>query len=218
MLPYFEGCCVFLSCRGPTLFPSGVFERRSSIGQDQPCGTRSKLPSSGYVGVARTTSPCKSSGLQYNTPTAICTPKWPPSTSSAQHSVGVLVWEGGVKKDAPAKQRQRTLKSQNVGGSSDVGSLYIFVGPFSIRGVHEFAPNWEVLNGVGVDGVGEISHFFRFFFFSFFLRFLRFLLFSFFLLRSFFVFLCFSGILLGDKGNNCNSLQKWGISLRPRLH
>ena len=71
---------------------------------------------------------------------------------------------------------------------------------------------WEVLNGVGVDGVGGIFPFFSFFFV--FLRFFVFFRFS----SFFFDFLRFSDILLEDKGSNCNSLQKWGISLRPRLH
>ena len=71
---------------------------------------------------------------------------------------------------------------------------------------------WEVLNGVGVDGVGGIFPFFSLFFV--FLRFFVFFRFS----SLFFVFLRFSGILLEDKGNDCYLLQKWGISLRPRLH
>ena len=54
-------------------------------------------------------------------------------------------------------------------------------------------------------GSEEFSPFFCFFFV--FLRFFRFLR-----------FLRFSGILLEDKGTDCNLLQKWGISLRPRLH
>ena len=82
--------------------------------------------------------------------------------------------------------------------------------------------NWEVLNGVGVDGVGGIFPFFSFFFvffrfsslFRFFFVFLRF--FSF-----FFVFLRFSSFFAcspGTRANDCNLLGKWGISLRPRLH
>ena len=75
--------------------------------------------------------------------------------------------------------------------------------------------SWEVLNGVGVDGVGGI---FSFFFFSLFFVFLRFFVFFFRFSSLFFVFLRFSGILLEDKGNDCNLLQRWGTSLRPRLH
>ena len=37
-------------------------------------------------------------------------------------------------------------------------------------------------------------------------------------LRFSFLFSYFSRILLEDKGNDCNLLQKLGISLRPRLH
>ena len=45
--------------------------------------------------------------------------------------------------------------------------------------------------------------------------------FSFFVVFIFSIFLCFLRFsflsLLEDKGNDCNLLQKWGISLRPRL-
>ena len=78
---------------------------------------------------------------------------------------------------------------------------------------------WEVLNGVGVDGVGGIFPFFSFFFvflrlFVFFCVFLRFSSF-------FFAFLRFSSFFAyspGTKANDFNLLGKWGISLRPRLH
>ena len=58
--------------------------------------------------------------------------------------------------------------------------------------------NWEVLNGVGVDGVGGVfSVFFRYFslvfFFHFFLRFSS-------VFFAFFILLCFSLILLENKG------------------
>ena len=70
---------------------------------------------------------------------------------------------------------------------------------------------WEVLNGVGVDGVGVIFPFFyafSFFFTHFFVFF-----------SLFFVFLRFSLLLLKDKGKQQQYLlQKRGISLRPRLH
>ena len=71
-----------------------------------------------------------------------------------------------------------------------------------VLGVGVFS--WEVLNGVGVDGVGEIFPFF-YAFFPFFYAFFPF----------FFAFLCFSK---RTRANNSNLLQKWGISLRPRLH
>ena len=57
--------------------------------------------------------------------------------------------------------------------------------------------HWEVLNGVGVDGVGVIFPIFYAFF------------------PFFYAFLCFS---LRTRANNSNVQQKWGISLRPRLH
>ena len=60
--------------------------------------------------------------------------------------------------------------------------------------------NWEVLNGVGVDGVGVIFPFFNACF-----RFSSF----------FFAFLFFSQ---RARASNSNLLQKWGVSLRPRLH
>ena len=91
---------------------------------------------------------------------------------------------------------------------------------------------WEVLNGVGVDGVGGIFPFFSsiFVFLRFFLFFL--FLFAFFRFSSlFFVFLRFSSFFFaflrfsllfayspGTRANDCNLLGKWGISLRPRLH
>ena len=84
-------------------------------------------------------------------------------------------------------------------------------------------PDWEVLNGVGVDGVGGVFPFLMFFFFTF----LVFLCFSLF----FFVFLCFSSLFFAffrfswhfssfsrTRANDCNLLAKWGLSLRPRLH
>ena len=75
-------------------------------------------------------------------------------------------------------------------------------------------PVWEVLNGVGVDGVGVILPFFYAFFIFFF-----FLTHFFVFVPLFFVFLRFSLLLLKDKGKQQqNLLQKWGISLRPRLH
>ena len=54
---------------------------------------------------------------------------------------------------------------------------------------------WEVLNGVGVDGVGGNFPFFRF--------------------SSLFLSLFLSD---STRANNCNLLEKWGFSLRPRLH
>ena len=68
------------------------------------------------------------------------------------------------------------------------------------------ALNREVLNGVGVDGVGGILPFFlRFFFF------LRFSL--------FFIAFSFSSLFSDSlRGNDCNLLQNWGVSLQPRLH
>ena len=75
--------------------------------------------------------------------------------------------------------------------------------------------DWEVLNGVGVDGVGGIFPFFLFFFV--FLRFFVVFRFS----SFFFVFLRFSSFFAyspGTRANDCNLLGKWGISLRPRLH
>ena len=85
---------------------------------------------------------------------------------------------------------------------------------------------WEVLNGVGVDGVGGIFPFFSFFFrfpslFRFFFRFSS-LFFAFLRFSSFFfAFLRFSSFFsysFGTRANDCNLLGKWGISLRPRLH
>ena len=68
----------------------------------------------------------------------------------------------------------------------------------------------EVLNGVGVDGVGVIFPFF----FAFFV-FLR-------IFTHFYAFLRFSSLFSSspkDKGKQQqNLLQKRGISLRPRLH
>ena len=86
--------------------------------------------------------------------------------------------------------------------------------------------HWEVLNGVGVDGVGGISPFFSFFFFFFFFFvFLRFFVFFFrfssFFFSFFFAILRFSSFIAyspGTRANDCNLLGKWGISLRPRLH
>ena len=78
--------------------------------------------------------------------------------------------------------------------------------------VEKFCVFWEVLNGVGVDGVGGIFPFFCFF--SFFFAFLRFS-------SSFFAFLRFSSFFsysFRTRANDCNLLGKWGISLRPRLH
>ena len=67
---------------------------------------------------------------------------------------------------------------------------------------------WEVLNGVGVDEVGGTFPFFCLFFVSL----------CFFLFLSFF-FLRFSSLFCysprGKGGNDCNLLQRWGISLRP---
>ena len=63
---------------------------------------------------------------------------------------------------------------------------------------------WEILNGVGVDGVRVVFPFF-YAFFPFFYAFFPF----------FSTFLYFSS-RTGAK--NSNLLQKWGISLRPRLH
>ena len=62
---------------------------------------------------------------------------------------------------------------------------------------------WEVLLGVGVDGVGGNFPIFFVLFrsFSFFLGFLRFS----------FLFLC-------ERADNCNLPKKWGISLQPLLH
>ena len=82
--------------------------------------------------------------------------------------------------------------------------------------------SWEVLNGVGVDGVGRIFPFFSpFFLFVFpFLFFVCFSSFFFWGGGGFFVFffLRFSGILLEDKGKRLQFTAKMGISLRPRLH
>ena len=70
---------------------------------------------------------------------------------------------------------------------------------------------WEVLNGVGVDGVGVIFPFFCAFF-PFFYAFPPFFYASFpFFLRIFPLSSLFSASL-------SNLLQKWGVSLRPRLH
>ena len=68
---------------------------------------------------------------------------------------------------------------------------------------------WEVLNGVGLDGVGGIFPFFFSSLFLFFFVFLRFF--------GFFVFLRFF-FVPRIRANDCNLLKKWGISLRPRLH
>ena len=62
---------------------------------------------------------------------------------------------------------------------------------------------WEVLNGVGVDGVGVIFPFFYAFF-----VFLR--IFSLFFFRFFFVFLRFSLLLLKDKGKQQQFTAKMG--------
>ena len=76
---------------------------------------------------------------------------------------------------------------------------------------------WEVLNGVGVDGVGGIFPFSRFFFFCFFAFFFFFffvfslLFFLVFISVSFFVvFLCFALILLEDKGKRLQFAAKMG--------
>ena len=69
--------------------------------------------------------------------------------------------------------------------------------------------NWEVLNGVGVDGVGVVFPFF--YAFSPFLH-----IFSVFFIRFSSLF---SSSLKGQgRTINSNLLQKLGISLRPRLH
>ena len=68
---------------------------------------------------------------------------------------------------------------------------------------------WEVLNGVGVDGVRVIFPFFYAFF----------VFYAFFRFFFAFVFLRFSLLLVKDKGKQQQHLlQKWGISLRPRLN
>ena len=64
----------------------------------------------------------------------------------------------------------------------------------------------EVLNEVGVDGVGVISPFFY--------AFLRFFTHFF----GFFAFLRFSLLLLNDKGKQQQFTAEMGISLRPCLH
>ena len=75
---------------------------------------------------------------------------------------------------------------------------------------------WEVLNGVGVDGVGGSFPFFYVFFFLAFLRFFVFFRFSlvffvFFRFSAFFfVFLGFSLILLEDKGGQLQFTAKMG--------
>ena len=68
---------------------------------------------------------------------------------------------------------------------------------------------WEV--GVGVDGVGVIFPIF----YAFFLFFYAFFPFFCAFFPFFFAFLCFSE---RTRANNSNLLQKWGISLQPRLH
>ena len=92
--------------------------------------------------------------------------------------------------------------------------------PLTLEKGGEFSvQHWEVLNGVGVEGVGGIFPFFVVFFcfsslFCFFFVFLRFSSF-------FFAFLRFASLFAyspGTRANNCNLLGKWGISLRPRLH
>ena len=59
---------------------------------------------------------------------------------------------------------------------------------------HSLSLHWEVLNGVGVDGVGGIFPFFCFVFFRF--------------SSHFFDFLCFSPVLLRARANDCNLLGK----------
>ena len=66
---------------------------------------------------------------------------------------------------------------------------------------------WEVINGVGVDGVGGN-------FSPFFCRFSSLFRFPL-LLFVFSVCLCFSP---RTRANYCNLLGKWRISLQPRLH
>ena len=68
---------------------------------------------------------------------------------------------------------------------------------------------WEVLNGVGVDGVRGISRFLRFFFFVF-LRFFVFFRFFLFFFSLFLVFLRFSLILLEDKDEQLQFTAKMG--------
>ena len=71
--------------------------------------------------------------------------------------------------------------------------------------------NWEVLDGVGVDGVrSDFPLFLRMFplFYRMFPLFLR----------IFPLFLRFSLLLLKDKGKQQQFTEKMGISLRPRLH
>ena len=67
---------------------------------------------------------------------------------------------------------------------------------------------WEVLNGVGVDGVGVFYPFV----YAFFRCFTHFFVFF----SLFFVFLRFSLLLLLKDKDNLQ--QKMGNSLRPRLH
>ena len=94
--------------------------------------------------------------------------------------------------------------NQNLGASRPKSTLQ--------GSAESLGPYWEVLNGVGVDGVGGIFPFSSFFFaFFVFFRFSSF----------FFAFLRFSSFFSyspGTRADDCNLLGKWGISLRPRLH
>ena len=76
----------------------------------------------------------------------------------------------------------------------------------------------EVLNGVGLDGVGGIFLFLRFSSFLFVFLFFVFLRFFLLCFALFFVSLPFSPRSPGRRANNCNLLGKWGLSLRPGLH
>ena len=70
---------------------------------------------------------------------------------------------------------------------------------------------WEVLKGGGVDGAGGNLPFFCAFL-AFFFAFLA-------GISPFFaLFFAFLRFILEQGANNCNLLERWGISLRPRLH
>ena len=116
------------------------------------------------------------------------------------------------RKTAPLKRPiKRSMTDPCFSGAKATFSSFPRIGFESlISKIRPTAFIWEVLNGVGVDGVGVIFPLF----YAFFVFYANFRFFS-----LFFVFLRFSLLLLEDKGKQQqNLLQKRGISLRPRLH
>ena len=146
----------------------------------------------------------------------------PSETCANQHCrVG---WGGSYVKGCWWKSVLSPLRRREPGRSSDVPDLW---GRSKSLCQESFCSFWAVLKGVGVDGAGgNLPFFFAFLrFFSLFVRplFLRFFAFFFplFVRESplFGAFLRFSlRFIIRQGADNCNLLEKWGVSLRPSLH